>query len=185
MKNLLALSAIAGALLLGACQKSEVQPAAYTPIEKEPPLTRAKTNDKELKGDMLFRIDETFDYTCDCGSYTSVGTYKGAGQLSHLGTTTSYFKPCIAPLFNGATLVGYHVGVQCGYLEAANGNVVNVSIQPYDLLFTPAGAAGTVNVTITGGTGRFANATGSFTAGTTNDGMGNVTLDNITGTINY
>lgn len=205
MKNRLLLSALAVALLFGACRKSnDLNPATPLTQESIDEIAKKDKDDKKgkdrddddwgrcdddkkaLRGSMAFLITDAYDLPCDCGTaLQSAGTYKGSGNITHLGKTSAYFKPCIAPIFQGTVLVGYHVGIQCGFLKAANGDKIYVDIKPYDLMFTNTGAVGNVKVKITGGTGKFKRADGRFKAGTTNDGMGNVTLDDIKGSIDY
>ena len=183
MKSYFLLSVCAASLLFASCSKSnnDVSPA----ISQEGINTVSKNSGQPFKGSMKFVAAENYDMPCDCGPYFPAGTYYGTGSITHLGNASAYMKPCVAPIFQGNALVGYNVAFQCGALKAANGDELNVFIHPYTLTFTNTGAVGNVNIDFTGGTGRFKNATGSFKAGTSNDGMGNVTLDNINGTINY
>lgn len=202
MKSYLVLSVFAASLLFASCAKdTQTQPA--TPVATQSSIDEMSKKDKhnwdddddrdcnrcddgkKLKGSMTFHISETYDLPCNCGQFQSAGTYSGSGNISHMGNTTSDIKPCIAPIFQGTALVGYHVGVQCGSLKAANGNYLYVNINPYDLNFTNAGAVGVVKIDIIGGTGKFKKATGKFKANTSNDGQGNVTLDIIKGMIDY
>jgi hypothetical protein len=145
----------------------------------------SKNDGSPFKGALTLSFAPESNMPCDCQGFMDAGTYVGSGNLTHLGLSTAEIKPCIAPIFSGNALIGYHVGVQCGYFKAANGDVVNCSVHPYDLLFTAIGGVGNVTVDFAGGTGKFKNASGSFTGYTTNDGQGNVTLTNIDGTIKY
>jgi hypothetical protein len=60
-----------------------------------------------------------------------------------------------------------------------------MSAHPYDLTINSDGiAVGSATADITGGTGRFVNATGSFTTQEANNLQGTITTD-FDGTINY
>ncbi len=173
------------AILFAACSKVDTTVTPSAANFNSEASAKKDSEGKPFKGALTLTIDMENDLSCDCGNFASAGTYSGSGNLSHLGNSKAYIKPCIAPIFSGNALVGYHVGVQCGYFVAANGDIVNCDVQPYDLMFTATGGVGNVTVKFAGGTGRFKNAKGTFTGYTTNDGMGNVTFTNINGKIDY
>ena len=118
--------------------------------------------DRPLKG--------TTTTTTTVSLITGVGTSVGSGQLSHLGAVTSSDQlqfALVGP--NGFSLTG------TATIVAANG----------DELFTTVSGTGTLGPpvqnmvvnTITGGTGRFADASGTFTT------MGVSTSSSIVGSI--
>src|SRR5690606_10600790 len=105
-------------------------------------------------------------------------------NLTHLGKTYSMVKPCLAPIMQDGNYIGDHVGVECAYFQAANGDFLYCYTYPYDMYISPVGSVGIANVDFVGGTGRFANATGSF-SGTVTVGPTGATFSNINGTIIY
>ncbi len=172
---------VSAAVLISSCSKNDNH-TTVTPVNSEV-KTAAKCG-KTISGSISYAFTTAFDLPCSCGSYTSTGNYAGSGTLTHLGLTTSDIKPCVSPLPGG---VGYHVGVECGTLVSASGDQVYTNILPYDiLLVAPNIAVGTLTVEITGGTGRFEGASGSFT-GVANVyfATGTALLNDINGTINY
>ena len=81
---------------------------------------------------------------------------------------------------------GDHVAVECCIFVAANGDELHCYVHPYDLIYGPLAESGTAFVDFVGGTGRFANATGSCSGVVTVPyGSGTATFTNVTGTINY
>jgi hypothetical protein len=190
MKKLLTI--MSAAFLLASCSKSanEVLPTdAISASETEEGALKKDCNDdngKPFKGSLVYHYTESFNLPCNCGSFADAGNYFGTGNLTHLGNSTSKIKPCIALIFSGSAPIGVHVGQECGSFKAANGDEIYTSVAPYDMYFnSTGGAAGTLVVTFAGGTGKFKKASGSFTGYTTNDGMGTVTLDVLSGNINY
>jgi len=166
-----------GFILLMGCNKSrnEIVP---TPTTTTP--TVAMRADNPFAGTVIYKASFTYDLPCDCKGFMPVGTYVGTGNLTHLGLITSNIKPCVSP-----TAYGYHVAVECGSFIAANGDELYCDTAPYDLYWGADGASGAIIVTFSGGTGRFAEARGSFTGIISIDALGNGKLDNINGTINY
>ena len=146
----------------------------------------ANRSSSPFGGSIDYHFVADYDLPCDCGAYYVVGNFYGSGTLTHLGLSTSRIKPCVSPIFSSGVHVGDHVGVECAFFTAANGDELDCYTHPYDLMYGPVAAVGTVYVDFVGGTGRFANATGSFTATVTVPyGTGTATLDNVNGTINY
>lgn len=141
---------------------------------------------KPFKGSLIYHYTESFNLPCSCGTLTDAGNYYGTGNLTHLGKSTSKIKPCISLIFSGSTPIGVHVGQECGSFVAANGDEIYTNVAPYNMYFnSTGGASGNLKVTFAGGTGKFKKAKGSFYGYTTNDGMGTVTLDVLSGSINY
>jgi hypothetical protein len=105
----------------------------------------------------------------------------GGGHLSHLGNFTMY-SPHTTNVFTGETL-----GFQ--YLTAANGDTLTAYCAGFPLPQPPdfTVVVGTLDCTITGGTGRFEGATGSYdfaiVARPRTDGPGYATEAEITGSI--
>ena len=181
MRNKLML-VVACALLFSACSKdaADVNPTTANVNE----LGKKGGTQRPIKGSFVYTVDPQSDLSCDCGSYFPVGTFSGAGNLSHLGNATSHIKPCVSPLIQGGVEVGMYVGVECAYFRAANGDSLYCYTQPYNLYYGPQGAVGACTVDFTGGTGRFANASGRIT-GIVTVGPTGGTFTNITGTISY
>ena len=104
----------------------------------------------------------------------------GGGQLSHFGNFTMV-SPHTTNVFTGETL-----GEQI--LTAANGDTLVAYCAGFPLPQPDGTVAGTLDCTITGGTGRFAGATGSYdfslvASPRTDGGPGYATEAEITGLI--
>lgn len=181
MRNLLFI-AFSATVIFASCKKDDacMQPA-----------TTSSTTETAKKAGVPFKGSMTYNFVaenvpCDCGSYFPVGNLFGTGNLTHLGNATSKIKPCAAPLMNGDVRIGDIIGVECGSFVAANGDEVYCHTYPYNLYYTATAAVGTITCDFVGGTGKFANATGSFTGTITVPyGQGIATFTNIDGTINY
>jgi hypothetical protein len=168
-------------ILLSACNKSSE--TGITPVKQNP----AFRSNAPFSGTMSYQLNTSLDLPCNCGIYAPVGTFSGAGTFSHLGASTSNIKPCAELLIVNGNPVGFYVGMECGSFVAANGDELWCTIPAYNLYFTNTGmASGTIVANFAGGTGRFTNATGSFTGTITNNPVLNTaTLTGVTGTINY
>lgn len=181
MKNLFFV-AIGTLVLFASCKKEDncVKPANTTAVENV-----AKKSAVPFKGSMTYAFVEE-NVPCDCGEFSPVGNLHGTGDLTHLGSATSKIKPCAKMLIQNGTPIGQTIGIECGSFVAANGDEVYCHTYPYNLYFTATAAVGTINCDFVGGTGKFANATGSFTGTVTVPyGQGIATFTNINGTINY
>lgn len=186
--KLLVLSA--AILLVASCKKVDNSALTSGDVAANVESTSmAKQKCKEshkLTGTLVYDASTAFNLPCNCGSYVPLGNYYGTGELSHLGTATSKIKPCMAPIIANNQMIGMHIGAECGTLVAANGDKINCDIKPYDLLFGPTGATGIVRVEFDGGTGRFDDADGGFTAITQGDATGShITLKILSGSIEY
>lgn len=179
-KHLMLLAA--ALVMLVSCSKLEttVEPTMAT----ESGVVAKKKKPVPFQGQLTYAFTAEYDLPCDCGDFYPVGTFYGTGNLSHFGNVTSHIKPCVSPIIEGGNYIGDHVGVECAYFTAANGDTVYCYTYPYDILFTPAGAVGVATVDFVGGTGRFKNATGSFTGTVTVMGA-TATFSNISGSIQY
>ena len=178
---------IAFSLLIGisACQKADhtLTPASGNELE-----AMAKKTARPFKGDMTYTLDTTLGLPCNCsGSAIAVGDFSGSGNVTHMGLLASHNKTCVTPIIQNGVYVGNHIVIECGSFTAANGDDIEVAIQPYDVYFNNTSATGTMQATFIGGTGRFVNATGGFT-GTITIPLNNPNiayLTGIDGTINY
>ncbi len=181
------------AIIFASCSKSanellptNVATADETSEEGALKQSCGENGGRAFKGSLIYHYTESFNLPCNCGTLTDAGNYYGTGKLAHLGNSTSKIKPCISLIFSGSAPIGVHVGQECGSFVAANGDEVYTNVAPYDMYFnSTGGAAGVLQVTFAGGTGKFINATGKFTGYTTNDGMGTVTLQVLSGNIKY
>lgn len=191
MKNGL-LALFAAALLITSCSKKNdntlLQSTQAT--EQGSQALSAKGGAKvarNISGSMHYVFTTEFDLPCDCGTAgEAAGNYTGTGTFTHLGRSSSMIKPCLSPIFSGSTMIGQHVGMECGTLVAANGDEIYINIQPYDIMFSGADAVGVCNIDITGGTGRFAGATGHLSGTATVHLLaGTADLTGVAGTINY
>lgn len=182
MKNKLLLMAFA-ALFLASCSKESNTTTSAISTDQAS-LAKQGPQARPFTGSMTYNFAPNENLPCDCGDFFPIGTFSGTGNLSHLGKTTSLIKPCVGPLLQDGNLIGNHVGVECAYFVAANGDSLYCYTYPYDLYFTPVGGVGVATVDFVGGTGRFKNATGTFT-GTVTVGQSTATFTNLNGTITY
>lgn len=169
------------ALAAGSCRKAKTD--AQT--NNKPDVSSVAKTSRPFSGSMTYHFTTDFDLACTHPETIPAGNYNGSGNLSHLGATTSRFEPCIVPMFSGNAVIGLHVMHVCGSFVASNGDELYCSSRPYDLMFTNTGAVGTTTIDFAGGTGRFANASGTITGIVTNDNFGNSVLSNISGNISY
>jgi hypothetical protein len=183
---------VSAALIFSSCSKSNSNNAVPDPNTTS--ATNGSTQPKvagrgakEFSGSLAYSFTTAFDLPCTFGSFTPVGNLYGTGTISHLGLSSSKIKPCVIPIFSGGTQIGDSVGVECATLVSASGDEVYTNIRPYGLYFIgPTSAMGMLHADITGGTGRFAGATGGFTGTVTVFfSTGTATCTGITGTINY
>lgn len=130
-----------------------------------------------LKGTFESRPTAPSADPCPAGSIRTGGG--GEGTLSHLGRVTQTISGCFSP----ATLTS----TGNASFVAANGDRLDLAVTS---AFAPGGPASnavvTTNGTITGGTGRFANATGFATIVTRFDvpaGVGTATVDGMISTV--
>jgi hypothetical protein len=191
MKNRL-LVLFATVLLITSCSKKDDKSLVQTTqttlhdTERASEKIAAKAS-HSITGSVHYTYTTDFDLPCDCGSAGApAGNYTGSGTFTHLGLSSSKIKPCLSPIFSGATMIGQHVGVECGTLVAANGDELYINILPYDIMFSGSDAIGVCNIDIIGGTGRFTSATGHL-SGTANVHLleGTADLTGVTGTIYY
>lgn len=148
----------------------------------------SKNSGVPFKGSLSYSINMSLNLPCNCGALATVGDFEGTGTVTHMGLLKAKNKTCVAPIIISGNYVGNQVTVQCASFVAANGDEIYCNIPSYNLMFTANGTAtGTLEAEFTGGTGRFANATGSFTGTMTvplsNPGL--AVLSNINGTIKY
>lgn len=168
-------------VLFGAgCQKEALEPATPPAGQSSPDQFSKKggeddddddgdnddDDDRErrrLKG-TLFLKPSTTSLPCNCTSPSApVGTYAGSGLMTVFGITGAKIQSCATPIIQNSVVVGYNVSSVCAELKAGNGKQIYTYTQPYQLLFGPSGATATLQVSITGGTGKYAGATGQFT----------------------
>ena len=121
------------------------------------PAATAGSTDRPFKGVLAGGGDIVPDVTCPIGLRTVVW---GSGEVSHLGLTSMSASHC-TPAW-GAPIVG---GVQT--FVAANGDTLELTYTATVEPFEPVEGAvmiGPGDTIVTGGTGRFAGASGEFVA---------------------
>ena len=142
-------------------------------------LGKAGGTDRPIKGNVSGTT------VLDLGTLTFVSDT--TGTLSHLGTTTTHFEATLTPTGPSTfTVAGSFVTV------AANGDQLFATFTGSGTLDASGNATGTATSTFTGGTGRFAGASGTVTGpfsqvmisttGTTSTFATDISL---TGTISY
>jgi hypothetical protein len=185
MKNKVLLAVVA-LLIIASCRKAN-NIMGTEDGSNVPTNSANKSHAVPFKGTMTYMLNNTLNLPCNCGTSFAVGDFDGSGNVTHMGLLKSKNKTCASPIMVGPTQIGNHITVQCGSFIAANGDEIYVNISPYDLLFGNTSAVGSLSAEFTGGTGRFVNATGSFTGTITlNYATPNIiTLTNINGSIDY
>jgi hypothetical protein len=108
-----------------------------------------------------FKVTGIFTSVYDEGS-SDTGTFKVVGNATHLGKIV-FTGPweIIGGDFVNFTHLIFHVA---GTYTAANGDTLEVDIPEWVVDYTITPAVGTGLVNIIGGTGRFADASGSYAA---------------------
>jgi hypothetical protein len=182
MKNQILLLSVA-LLFITSCSKTNDKTLVQSQVNT--PRSAGKAA-RTISGSIHYTYTTDFDLPCDCGAQVSAGNYVGTGTLTHLGMSSSKIKPCLSPLYSGASMIGQHVGTECNTLAGADGDELYCNILPYDILFAGADAIGVINIDIIGGTGKFAGATGHFSGtATVHLSLGTADLEGINGTIDY
>jgi hypothetical protein len=121
------------------------------------PAASAGSADRPFRGTIVGEGTVVPDASCPIGLRTVIW---GTGNLNHLGLTTMTANHCTPDW--GADIVG---GVQT--FVAANGDTLEMTYTATIAPFEPVEGAvmeGPGQTTISGGTGRFAGATGEFVA---------------------
>lgn len=166
MKQLLFMLLAFGLLVIG-CQEESVSPQ-----KNQVELSVRGAKPRPFKGTVVYYYDEELNAPeCDCSGVDGEllpGGYYGSGQMSHMGLTTSEAAYCI--VFDGALDCpgpGNRINKLCPTFIAANGDQLFLDFDPFDFCvdiecFCQGYAL--FHVGITGGTGRFANASGDLTA---------------------
>lgn len=186
MKNIY-LTTLCVTLFLAACSKKDDPKLIISTQTKSSSSLNKKDNSKSIQGKLTYNFTPDMELSCtSCGTnYISTGSYSGKGDLTHLGTVMSATKACYTYIFNGSNVVGLHIENQCAYFKAPNGDELYLSNDPYDLYFNSTGyATGNCNFYFAGGTGKYQNATGSFTGYVENNLQGTFTVD-IKGNLKY
>ncbi len=194
MKKKLLIIALVAATAMG-CNKAAnnhgIAPSAEATLAASdvmPEGAAGKSTARPFKGSLTYNLNTSLGLPCNCGSLIPLGDFEGAGTVTHMGLLKAKNKTCVAPIIVSGNYVGNRITVECASFVAANGDQIFCNIPPYDLYFTAQGVAtGTLEAEFTGGTGRFVNATGSFT-GTMTVPLSNTNtavLSNINGTIGY
>ncbi len=174
-------------LTIMSCRKAGNDVVSTTADNGTAATAMQKSTSVPFKGSMTYTLNTTLNLPCNCGTLATVGNFDGQGTVTHMGLLRSKNKTCASPIMAGTTQIGNHIVIECASFRAANGEEIYVNINPYDLMFGPTAATAALYAEFAGGTGRFSNATGSFT-GTITLHYNNpnvVTLTGIDGSINY
>ena len=142
---------------------------------------------KEIKGTLTYNFTSPSNNSCGENLY-STGNYTGTGNLSLLGNVTSETVGCYGVLLDESyNWIGVGIqGSQTTSFKMPNGDLIYLSNDPYDLYLIAYGvASGTAKFYFNGGTGKYANAQGSFTCDVVNYLFeGKFTVD-LNGTLKY
>ena len=194
MKNKVFIIVMAmAAMIASSCRKTSETITPSQPLRgaavaaSEPSGSMAKNGGKPFKGNVTLTLNNALSLPCNCGSLIDVGNFEGSGNITHMGKMSLSNKTCAAPIIVSGNHVGNRITVTCGTFTAANGDIINVNIPPYDIMFTNTAAVGTLNAEFNGGTGRFTDASGSFTATVTiaYSNPNTVLFTNINGALDY
>jgi hypothetical protein len=171
-KYLLILFAIS---LIGvSCEKEN---STLISLEEEPALAENETTDQDkqvtLRGNQPRPFKGTIEYetvadnglACNCPSGDKI-QIEGSGNVTHLGRVSSATTYClIIGAAQGCPGPGGLVTNACLSIEAANGDEVFLDVQtPYETCITNCCFEASIQGTFNGGTGRFSNASGDWTA---------------------
>ncbi|HYV91628.1 MAG TPA: hypothetical protein VE978_07595 [Chitinophagales bacterium] len=172
---------ISAVVIFASCSKTDDLSHVNLAAQNE----AAARQSSPFTGSIDYVRNDSLTVDCDCGPYGRA-IFDGGGEISHMGTSTSRSQVCYAPIFSGQTVIGFHVASQCLSIVAANGDILNFNVPPYDVMLNAQGiGTGTAQAIIAGGTGRFTSATGSISA----DLIDNVPLGtasiSFNGMINY
>ena len=152
---------------------------------------------RPFKGTVVYNFDPEASLTCDCAAPTEPGgPYVGSGNMTHMGNVYATNVPCfvvtaaieLPPGSGNYVPTQLYVPNQCGTISAANGDELYVNTAPYYLNIDASCYCtldGTAESTIDGGTGRFSDATGSFTSALSQDLLTSVVTSVNNGTVDY
>ena len=142
---------------------------------------------------MIYNADESPN-PCNCNIPTTLPgpLFVGSGNVSHLGLSSATVSSCVVlgppSPFGGGAYIPQTIDVKssCATLVAANGDELYLDPQPYTLIFDPNCLCheGVSVVDVVGGTGRFANASGTLDVTISQD-FSYVVTSNWSGTISY
>ena len=129
-------------------------------------------------------------YACGCApGFFEIGPFSGSGVITGFGFANAITTPCVANIPNGL-----QANSQCVKFTDANGDqLFMVAAAPYDNIINPNTnlIVGTGTFNITGGTGKYQNASGSYLATVINNmlivptGTAPTVVTIITGMITY
>jgi hypothetical protein len=194
MKKLMPLMILSIVILFG-CAKEETNELAQaidTGIaqdydDTEVGLRGNNPKPRPISGSIDYLGGADIDLTCDCPDGTVIGNYfLGTGNITHLGNSTSESIPCIELIISEGNVIGYNIPSQCTIFTAANGDELQVVAESYTMMldfncFCRFASTEDVTTTYEGGTGRFANASGSSSGPVVQD----LTVDPSVTTINF
>lgn len=130
----------------------------------------SKKKSEPFNGVLTMHPDATAQLSCGCQpGYFEIGPFAGNGTLTNFGYTQAITTPCVANIPNGIT-----ANTQCvTYIDDKGHELYSIASAPYDNVLDPNTylIVGTGNFTITGGTGKYHKATGTYTATVINNMM--------------
>lgn len=187
MKTLNVLSVLFALVLAGGCTTKE----ELTTTDAELDLRGKNPVEKHFTGviDYVRVAPEELSISCECTEPAEIGNYFiGTGNITHMGNSTSEVIPCITLNYYEGNVIGYNILAQCNTFVAANGDELFFEVEPYTMSldfncfcqFT-----GSSNVSFNGGTGRFADATGTGTVDVVNDLASGVVSNTLDALITY
>lgn len=182
MKNNFLLALLV-ALVFVSCSKEEtLVPVGASSPQNESGVLNKKEGYKEIAGTLTYNRATDFDINCGdhwTEGYFNDGSYLGQGELDGLGKTTSKTKAWVNMIYVSGNPypVGVHVGYQCCSFFANSGDELFLTTDGYDLYFNSQGVAtGECKFYFAGGTGKYKDASGSFTGYVENPLNGSFTV---------
>ena len=150
------------AMIISSCSKNNDELPIPQTTETGEEIA-AKKKEKPFNGVLTLHPDATAQLSCGCApGFFEIGPFSGSGVMTDLGFTTAITTPCVGFIPNGL-----HADTQCVTFVSANGDeLYMVAAAPYDNVLNPVTnlITGTGTFNITGGTGKYQDASGSYSA---------------------
>lgn len=166
------LLALLVALVFVSCSKEEtLVPVGASSTQNESGVLNKKDGYKEIEGKLTYNWTDAFDLSCNtCEDYDGSSNFLGSGNLEHLGKVSSKTKACVKLIISEGHFIGLHIYNQCCTFTAPNGDELKLTTDGYNLYWNANYTAfvGTCKFYFAGGTGKYKNASGSFTGDVVN-----------------